>query len=117
MPSIAYGDGALINDALRTWHGKTPAPHHLWSGMRECRTGGATLIAVLGSGPFKYSLHRQVIGYIMQPVAFHPRRNVLFRIAPGKSNAADTTATDPTIGPLALDQSSDLLARITADRH
>ena len=49
MPSIAYGDGALINDALRRWHGKTPAPHHLWPGMRECRTGGATLIAVLGS--------------------------------------------------------------------
>ena len=85
---------------------------------QECENAAlATLIAVLGSGPFKYSLHRQVIGYIMQPVAFHPRRNVPFRIAPGKSNAADTTATDPTIGPLALDQSSDLLARITADLH
>ena len=23
-PSIAYGDGTLINDALRRWHGNTP---------------------------------------------------------------------------------------------
>ena len=23
-PSIAYGDGTLINDAFRRWHGNTP---------------------------------------------------------------------------------------------